>query len=221
MTTTAASEIIRLATTVATVQLCCNWIANRFWFGNEDYRRAVDALERTKWSVQSEQAAFDKASTSPASTKSTILEMHSKRLTRAKESLQQAQANLAAHHVLPNVATSIVFVILFRILAVEFGGRVLAILPFAPFSLLYKLTGRGLEFGPDASVATLESPLINDLTQAASFIIIYILCNTSIKAYTSKLFGIEPPPGAEGAHMERIWKQFDPENTTTANKKAK
>ena len=44
--TMTAADIIRLATTVATVQCLCNLLFNKIYFSKEDYRRACDALDR-------------------------------------------------------------------------------------------------------------------------------------------------------------------------------
>ena len=194
--TMTAADIIRLATTVATVQCLCNLLFNKIYFSKEDYRRACDALDRATWNLTREQVQIVKPGTA-------------KKIQRAKEVQFQAQARVSSYHVFPNVAISVVFLILLRILGAELGGKVVAVLPFAPFRLLYKLTGRGLDFVPGASVESLESPLITDLQQAASFMAAYVLTNMSVKQYVNKLFGTDPPPGSESAHFDQIRKQYE------------
>ena len=194
--TMTAADIIRIATTVATVQCLCNLLFNKIYFSKEDYRRACDALDRANWTLSREQIQIVKPGTA-------------KKIERAKEVQFQAQAKVSSFHVFPNVAISVVFLILIRILGADLGGKVVAVLPFAPFRLLYKLTGRGLDFAPGASASSLESPLITDLRQAASFMAAYVLTNMSIKQYVNKIFGTDPPPGAENAHFDQIKKQYE------------
>ncbi|GKZ01534.1 hypothetical protein MPSEU_001104000 [Mayamaea pseudoterrestris] len=205
---TASSDIIRIATTVGLVQLVCSFVANRYYFTKDEYLRAVEAVHRCKWNLQREQELLRHASNS------SNVSIHETKIVKYQETLRKANATLGAYFVFPNVITAIIFMILLRILAAEFGGRIVAFLPFAPFTLLHRLTGRGLEFA-EISVNGLfgnnDDSLVAlyDIRQAASYMFVYVLCNLSVKVYVNQLFGTAAPPGAEGALMEQAMRNYE------------
>lgn len=107
--------------------------------------------------------------------------------------------------------SSIAFLILYRILAAEYAGQVVALLPF-DFPLLQRITFRGLS--SDMSVAEVHSrwiqstggpgvenvplfPEVISAGQGCSFAFIYILCSLSVKMMVNMAFGTKPPPGAD------------------------
>ncbi|VDP32028.1 unnamed protein product [Schistosoma margrebowiei] len=67
--------------------------------------------------------------------------------------------------------------ILFAILLIRFDGRVVAKLPFVPFSWIQGLSHRNLPG--------------NDFTDA-SFVFVYILCTMSIRQNVQKILGFAP-----------------------------
>ena len=114
--------------------------------------------------------------------------------------------------------TSIVFLFLYKILAVEYAGRIVGVLPFEPFKLLQRMTfmslgGPGklsvdevqtlwLETigGPSATVSGAEILLPRDVqtvSQACAFAFIYMLCSLSVKMMINMIFGTKPPKGAD------------------------
>ena len=203
-----ASEIVQVATTVAMVQLICDLIANWRIFHREPYQRALGALSKAKGKVTVLKQSAEKEGVVAAATTTTTTagkkrgggksDKLAKRLQRAEEDYDEAVGNVAKKHTAPSIMTSLVFVILLRILGLEHKGKILGILPFAPFKFLRRITQRGLEFNPDLEF---EPPAgntkITDMSQAASFLFIYFLCTFSIKFYTHKLVGTKAPAGAD------------------------
>ncbi|KAL7563377.1 hypothetical protein ACA910_014213 [Epithemia clementina (nom. ined.)] len=220
-----ASEISSIVLTVAVVQLICDLIAHFRIFKRDRYGRLVAAYERAKWKKEKAwkdaiEAGVvdpkDPAATIPkAETAVTAANKQSKKAvghsnkdtkqTRLAKAYQRADQDctdagpmVARQHILPNMLTSIVFVILMRILGTEYKGRILAILPFTPWKLVQRLfTSRGLKFRTDLKFES-TSDKVTDIQQAASFMLIYMLAALSVKYYISQLVGTKPPPGADG-----------------------
>jgi hypothetical protein len=212
-----ASEILQVAMTVGTVQIICDLVANWIIFSKEPYQRSVGALTRTKLKVEKERAvlkvAADTSSTTNATTATTSrssstsskkgsgsassnkADKLAKRLERAEGDHAEALSIVARKHMVPGFCVSLVFFILLRILGTEFQGKLIGVLPFAPFPFVQRLTARGLEFGDLQFIST--TPKVTETGQACSFMFIYFLCALSVKFYANKLFGTRPPLGAE------------------------
>ena len=91
--------------------------------------------------------------------------------------------------------TSVLFFIILKVLGTEYKGKVIAILPFTPFSILQRVTSRSLEFGETPFES--DNPKVDDIGQSCAFMFIYFLSTMSLKFYVSRLLGTRPPEGAE------------------------
>lgn len=204
-----ASDIVRLASTVAVVQIICDLVAYWRIFSGETYRRSLESLGRAKWKrdkavedlvkakVKVDSGASDTKKTSGKNGKNEHkLERLEKARKRADDELGTAQANVARHHVTPGIWTSGVFFIMLRVLGAEHKGKIFGILPFVPYSIIRRVTGRGLEFVSNEFESSTD--LVKDASQACSFLFIYFLTSMSVKYYISKIFGTQAPLGADG-----------------------
>lgn len=188
-----AHDILRVAMTVSAVQIICDLLARYFVYSKPTYTRAVGALERAR--TKYDKLAKETASKTPGKQQDKV----QKRLDRAKEDLGEAKSEVAKRHSSPGIWSSMLFMLMFRVLGAEHSGKVMGVLPFVPFRLLRKVTLRGLEFGDDLGTSVFqESTGVDTVHQACSFVIIYLLCNLGVKFYVHKLVGEAPPPGAEG-----------------------
>lgn len=192
-----ASDIAHVVMTMIVIQIGCDvWFRWRV-YNTEPYQRALQALERATVKYQREQVVMEKeqekAALTASSSKQSIKnnDRWKKRWQRAQDDHAEALAHVAQKHTAPNIWTSILFVVLMRILGSEYAGKMMGLLPFSvPFALLRRVvTSRGLQFDADET---------NMTTQACSFFLIYFLCGLSVKFYANKLVGIRPPKGAEG-----------------------
>lgn len=193
-----AAEILRIAATVGSVQLVCNLIANQLVFKQETYQRALNNLSRTKAKLEKEKqsasAKSDTAATAAAASKrgGKLADKNAKRLKRAEDDHADAVGSVARIHVAPNILTSIVFVVLLRVLGTELKGTVVGVLPFAPFKFMRRITARGLQFEDDAAQQFADmypstddnpNPMVSDIAQACSFMFVYFLSTMSVKFY--------------------------------------
>jgi hypothetical protein len=180
--TMTAADILRITTTVGTVQLLCDLISNWRIYGKEPYQRALGALSRQKWKrdkiladSKAEASAVVKSDVKETSSGgkkgSSKVDKHAKRLQRAEDDYLEAASEVARRHTLPGVLISVLFIILLRILGAEYSGQMIGILPFAPFSFLQRFFGRGLEFGELAFESM--SPKVTETSQACSFVFVY------------------------------------------------
>lgn len=185
------SEILRIVTTVATVQMICDLVAYWRIFSREPYQRAIEQLDRLK--VKWDQVQAKEANASSKGSKKQ--DQNQKRVKRAEDDYKNALANVTRRHTVPNFFTSLVFLILMKVLGTELKGHIIAILPFEPFKILQKMTARNLEFN-EAGVAALEDAG-SKVVQACGFTFIYVLTSMSVKFYVHQLFGYKPPYGAE------------------------
>ena len=181
------AEILNIAVTVGLAQLGCDLIANWMVYSSDSYKRAVGALERSRWKLNKAEEDAKKN------------EKHAKRLQRAKDDFGEACSEVARRHTGPSMISSVFFVILLRILGTEHKGNVMAILPFVPFNLFRKLSARGLDW------TDVPNEALNGLTvetnQATSFLFIYLLCSLSVKFFVNKAFGAQAPTGADNGIM--------------------
>ena len=115
-----SSDIANIAITVGIIQFLCDIVSNYFVYNGDNYKRSVSTLERTKWK-------YDKALADSQKNP----DKNAKRLQRAKDDYGEAKSKVAAKHTGPGVLTSIMFVILLRILGTEHGGgnKMIAFLP--------------------------------------------------------------------------------------------
>lgn len=180
-----ASEILSIVITVALSQLGCDLLARYFIYSGESYKRTLDALERARWKLEKAQADAAKNPTK-----------HEKRLQRTKDEFGEACSNVSKKHTQPGIWTSIFFVLLLRILGTEHKGKIMAVLPFVPFRVLSRITGRGLDWSAIADDSALEGISVN-YQQGTSFLFIYMLSALSVKFFINKALATQPPPGAD------------------------
>lgn len=192
-----ASDIIYIISTVAIVQGICDSVANRFTFSSDVYKSRISALERAKAKrdkivAQAAQNPINVNSNSSAKAK----DKQMKKIQRAEDDFKVAITNVTQKHVVPNVLTTIVFYMLYKILNVEYQGKVVAILPFTPIKFLRRFTMRGLEFDPDF-VFEGTAHRVQSMEQACGFLVVYMLATMSVKFVVKQIVGTKPPPDAD------------------------
>mmetsp|Transcript_1512 Transcript_1512/g.2054 ORF Transcript_1512/g.2054 Transcript_1512/m.2054 type:complete len:213 (-) Transcript_1512:433-1071(-) len=205
-----AAELNNIILTVGIVQLSCDLLANRYVFVQDSYQRSLGALSRAKFKFQKLKDQDDEGKLTG--------EKQQKKLQRAKDELSEISANVAKRHTTPNVLTSLAFIILYRILAIEYSGKVIALLPFVPWKFIQKLTTHGL----DISSLELDESEVIDPRQACSFIFVYILTTLSVKFFVHRAVAVMPPKGADGGILsmvdapqnQKVLKQFGLDNET-------
>lgn len=187
-----AFEIARIACTVTVTQVVCDLLARRWTFDREPYKRALSSFERAL-SRRDRLAAAREAS--PA-TSAKSLEKASRKAQRAEDDVAEAAAQIAQRHTRPGMATSAVFLVLYRVLDAEYGGRPVAVLPFSPWSLVQRLSSRGVVLDEEKlSSSSIEAD------RACSFLFVYVLCTLSFKFVANRLCGVRPPKGADRGVM--------------------
>jgi Integral membrane protein EMC3/TMCO1-like len=187
-----AADIIRIAVTVGVVQAACDLFVHWWIYSTEAYQRILERLQRAESKVNSYQGKIGG-------------DKHAKRIKAAEDEKSILVATVARQHMMPNMFISILFVILMRVLASEYGGgRIIAVLPFViPYPFLRRMmTMRGLAFQDNVeyyvSTDSIEGlSKVDTIQQACSFTFIYILATMSVKYYVHQLLGTPPPPGAE------------------------
>ena len=214
-----SSDILNIVVTVGIIQLLCDLISNYFVYNSDGYKRSCSTLERMKWK-------YDKAQVD--SNKNPEKQTNIKKLQRAKDDYGEACSNVARKHTTPAVLTSIMFIILLRILGTEHGGgnKMIAFLPLIPFNFISnKITTRGINIQNVVMMLNNKNyiQLVNDndgsdgeedssspgggggggvhVKQITTFLFIYILATLSVKFYVNKLFGTSPPSGADNGLM--------------------
>jgi hypothetical protein len=145
----------------------CNVTANWLVFSRKGYG---SALERFDQATRAKERA-DRAGPDGPTGKGQKSDKRAKRAKKLEEDYRTAAAIVSGMHLFPNIITSVVFFILLRIFGTEMKGSVVGILPFKPFSLLRRLTGRGLDFSNAASFES-TSPSVTDVEQACSFMFV-------------------------------------------------
>jgi hypothetical protein len=216
-----SSDILQIIITVGVIQALCDLIANWRVYYNEPYQKALVNLSRSKTKldqVQKRQVISETATiVSGQSTRSKKkADKSAKKNHVAEYDYKEAVASVARHHTVPSIFTSVIFMILLRILGSELQGKIIAILPFGPPSLIRKLTARGLQFAATAhgvvdltkialsssfqseESSEVNKSLVENAAQACSFMAIYILASMSIKFYVHKLIAVQPPNDSNG-----------------------
>jgi uncharacterized membrane protein (DUF106 family) len=168
------SEIVNIVTTVAIAQCICDLMARWLVFSGKPYKRAVDNLKHAQGKRDKLVKNCDTAAKK---------EKQAKKLKANEEECAEAASEVARRHLFVKFMTSIVFVLLYRILSTEYHDKVIAVLPFEAFSLLRRLTQRGLDIPKDNH-------------EACGFLFIYILSTVSVKYFCNKLVAVAPPKAA-------------------------
>ena len=179
------SEISNIIVTIGVSQLILDLLSNYFVYNGDRYQRALRNLESTKSKLT--RAEFDVQSKG---------NKHLKRMEKCKADYSMAAADVARRHMVPNLFSSMFFFFLLKILGTEHKGKVMGVLPFVPYTILTRITSRGLDWkdvSPDDLVGTKMDP-----KQAFSFLFVYILAGLTVKYYVNKAVGIKPPKGADG-----------------------
>lgn len=215
------SDIVYIASTVAITQGICDLIANKCVFEKEKYQNTLSALQRAR-------IKRDKALATPPPSQLTTLgagsgggsgsgknssnagvkamEKYKKKIQQANDDYGMACSNVAQKHTSPQLLTSLVFLILYRVLNIEYSNKVIAVLPFEPWGIIRKLSMRGLQLNQD-HVASLDfsgstfSNRIVSVHQSCGFLFIYMLCTISVKFVVHKAMGTKPPTGADKGFM--------------------
>ena len=193
LTRMTCSDISTIFITVAITQLLCDLLARHFIFSSESYVRAKARLERLE--VQCDK----------------LTSTSSKKGQRLIVDRTEARSQLAKKHTAPQIGTSLVFVVLYRILAAEHAGNVMGVMPFLPLSFLQRLTARGIDFGDQHPAG-----------QGCAFVFLYILSTLTVKFYVHQAMSIHPPKGADGglltmmedSNSQRLLKAWGLDNET-------
>mmetsp|Transcript_20381 Transcript_20381/g.48464 ORF Transcript_20381/g.48464 Transcript_20381/m.48464 type:complete len:214 (-) Transcript_20381:168-809(-) len=184
------SEILNIVVTVGISQLCIDLLSNYFVYKGENYQRVCRRLESATSKLHRAEAELKKNPNK-----------HQKKYDRTKAEYDHAAAEVAKKHMPPAVWGGLYFFILLRILGAEHTGKVIGVLPFVPYDLVRRMTGRGLDW---TNVAISDDESIGtqlDKKQAISFLCIYILSTISVKGYVHKMVGRKPPKGADNGFM--------------------
>lgn len=211
------SDITKIIATVATVQLIADLLSNYFIFRSPSYllsvsqfERARDRRDKTLASIIAKQQQDNKSNNNKPSSKSA--ERDQKKLSRENEEVSTIAAEVARRHTMASFYTSIAFLFLYKILAVEYAGKIVGVLPFRPFGLLQRLTFHSL-----GGEEKLSAERVNELwmsldnndegaasygdvghaSEACAFAFVYMLCSLSVKMLVNMIFGTKPPRGAD------------------------
>ncbi|KAL3811668.1 hypothetical protein ACHAXA_002762 [Cyclostephanos tholiformis] len=186
------SDIRHIACAVGATELLLCLLSRKFIFQSESYTRTVSAFERAKTRRERTVASLAIKQAQPKTQKS--MEKDKKKMDRENEELKSLAAEVARRHTLSSFYQSMAFLVLYRVLAAEYGGKVVALLPFQPFKLMQKMTFRGLTLPSEYTPAFAD---VSNASQACTFAFIYILCTFSVKMMVNMAFGTKPPPGAD------------------------
>lgn len=241
------NDVLQIAGIVAVAQCICDLLSRRLVFSREPYKRAVSTFDRAKIKRDKIVAASKAPLTTPSASSKQgkvgslnsekAADKQAKKIQRAEDDLAEAASEVAKRHTGPTFLGSIVFVVLYRILNAEYSGRVVAVLPFQPWSIVRRLSMRGISmeddiFAPlDATVGAMGEkvpPAVASTFQACSFLFIYVLCTMSVKFIVHTILGVKPPKGADGGigtlldapKSQRVLQSFgvDPEELKEARK---
>eukprot|EP00581_Thalassiosira_minuscula_P015571 CAMPEP_0183729816 /NCGR_PEP_ID=MMETSP0737-20130205/31300_1 /TAXON_ID=385413 /ORGANISM="Thalassiosira miniscula, Strain CCMP1093" /LENGTH=255 /DNA_ID=CAMNT_0025962121 /DNA_START=147 /DNA_END=914 /DNA_ORIENTATION=+ len=218
-----ASDIGRICFAVMTTEFLTCILSRKMIFQSETYTKLVASFERAKTRrdktaaslAAKKEARQTKQQSSSQQISQKSVDKEAKKLQRENEELSALAAEVARKHTMAGFYASIAFLILYRILALEYSGKVVAVLPFEPFKFLRRVTFRGLSdftfeevqsywmkfgAGPEATTPGANAPISPDVMsagQACSFPFVYILCSLSVKMMVNMAFGTKPPPGAD------------------------
>ncbi|KAL7481451.1 hypothetical protein ACHAW6_007133 [Cyclotella cf. meneghiniana] len=229
------SDIFKITTAVATTQLIADVLSHRYIFQSESYLRSVSSFERArirrdktaaaiaaKKQADADATADDNANlnvaaggkkktpqprqrTPPPASGTKSAEKDRKKIQRENDEAAALAAEVARRHTAAGFYTSLAFLMLYKILAAEYAGRVVGVLPFEPFRLLQRVTFMGLGGAKKMSVGDIQSlwseatvsPDVTSVSQACAFAFIYMLCSLSVKMMVNMAFGTKAPRGAD------------------------
>ncbi|KAL3789401.1 hypothetical protein HJC23_001949 [Cyclotella cryptica] len=238
------SDICKIITAVASTQLIADLLSHRYIFQSESYLRSVSSFERAR--LRRDKTAASIAAKKPpdvtanprskpqpgASATTKSAEKDQKRIQRENEEVATLAAEVARRHTMAGFYTSLAFFILYKILAAEYAGRIVGVLPFEPFRFLQRVTFMGLGGVHQKSVGEIQSlwldslsgqggemplrPDVTSVSQACAFAFIYMLCSLSVKMMVSMVFGTKAPRGAddgvgtfiESPHSRKMMESF-------------
>ena len=184
------ADLIHIVATVAVVQLICDLLANHFIFRQEPYQRILGRLRSHQLKLKKMEALELEV----GGNTSLLTDKQQKKLAQTRTDVASIVMEVTNKHMVPNVYTGIVFFLLYRIFGTEFNGKLVAVLPFAPFAILRRLTMRGIQVD---SVNFEPMIGIKDANQACSLLFVYLLSTISVKYFVNKAFGTRPPKGAD------------------------
>merc|ERR1712060_110368 len=170
---------------VTITQAVCDLLTRHYVFYKEPYQRSKAAFDRAKFKRDKVVAAQQEGGTS--SSKKVNDSKAAKKVQRVEQDLSEAAADVARRHTAPSFFSSIVFLILYRILSFKYAGKVIAVLPFNAHWIIQKLSLRGLKF-----VDSFE-----ESDNACAFAFIYLLSTMSVKFAVGKLLAYPAPLGAD------------------------
>lgn len=208
------SDIVYIAVTVGITQAICDLVANKCVFQKEKYQDTLSALKRARVkrdkalatpppsNVNSSNNTGGRNNLSNAGSKA--MEKYKKKIQQANDDYGLACSNVAQKHTSPQLIKSLMFLILYRVLNIEYSNKVIAVLPFEPWGIVRKFSMRGLQMNQD-HVASLDfstfSNRIVSINQSCGFLFVYMLCTISVKFVVHKMMGTKPPPGADKGFM--------------------
>jgi len=138
-----AADIFRIMSTVTITQVICDLLARRLVFSKSRYSHSLQTLERARG--RRDKVLSTTTSEPPTSrTSAKAIEKHNKKIQRVEDDFAEAAAKVSKFHTTPNILTSVVFLILYRVLSADYKGKVVAVLPFQPWSLVRRLTMRNV-----------------------------------------------------------------------------
>ncbi|KAL3907812.1 MAG: hypothetical protein SGILL_008719 [Bacillariaceae sp.] len=180
--------IQNIVVTIGMSQLILDLVFNHFVYKGESYKRALRTMERSQTKLKRAEQDLAKSEAK-----------HRKKYDRTKDEYSQACADVARRHTMPQMTTSVCFLILLKILGAEYQGKVMGVLPFTPFNLITKVSTRGLA---DWKIIPLDDLKATGTAmqpqQAFSFLFVYMLASMTVKYYVHQAVAIQPPPGADG-----------------------
>ena len=213
------SAIGNIALAIGITEFLACIVSRKIIFQSKSYTRAVADYEKAKARRDKTVASLAVKHPSQQLKSQKHADRDKKRLEWENKEVTSLAAEIAKRHTQASVCQSIAFLILYRILAVEYSGTIVALLPFQPFTLLQRMTFRGFtnmtvsevqslwveqsnggRGGPDATIPGAMGPVhpdVSSASQACSLAFIYFLCSFSIKAIVQKMFGTKPPQGAD------------------------
>ncbi len=194
------SDILYIISTVAVTQAVCDLLSNKFVFSSELYHHRLSSLERAR--IKRDKAI---ASPAPNSTSAKAIDKHNRKIQMAKDDFAMAASALSQKHFGPKMFSSLVFVMLYRILSFEYSGKIIAVLPYEPWGILRKLSMRGISFEDGYVLQSVVNPeRIHGVNQACGFLFIYLLCTMSVKFLVHNILGTQPPKGADQGFLNLL-----------------
>mmetsp|Transcript_9682 Transcript_9682/g.11287 ORF Transcript_9682/g.11287 Transcript_9682/m.11287 type:complete len:228 (+) Transcript_9682:57-740(+) len=196
------SDIVYIISTVAITQAICDGFANKFIFQSDAYKQRCATLERArikrdKTIAQAAQNPITGNSNSSVKAK----EKQVKKVQRANEDFHVAASNVSQKHMIPNFLTVLVFFILYKVLNLEYQGKIVAVLPFTPWRFFQRFTMRGISFDPDFVFE--GSSRVQNPEQACGFLFIYMMCSV-VKFMVKSVISGSPPQGAEKGFFQML-----------------